>query len=269
MKILYTFFALTSLAQISFAQCDDFTVDVSYTDPLCPDYSDGSVTAMPGGGTAPYVILITDEDDFVRNPDGGAETGNLLLEGWYYIDITDDMGCTFSDSVLLVDPLEINVESYTLVHPTSIEACDGSIMINEVSGDYVSVFVSWSPDPEGISGIDAFEMTVACAGVYEVSMFSELGCAVSTEYEIGAELSVEEITSKNFVFSTNANGLIVVSDYATSVNLVVYNAEGKILDQKTLKTGSNIFTLETKGMLFYILIDSSDTVLGRGRLVYY
>lgn len=267
MKALFTLLLSALFSSFVIGQCDEFTVDVSFTDPLCPDYADGSVTAMPSGGTAPYTIFITEIDGTIRNTDGGSETGNLLLEGWYYIDITDDIGCTFSDSVLLVDPLQINLDDYTVVEPSGLEICDGSITINEVSGDYENLFYSWTPDPDDISGIDANTFTDACPGTYDLVLINEVGCSMSYEFEIGEGLSVEEFPSSQFLFSVTANGLTIQSDYAENVNLILYNSEGKIVRQETIINGSNEFTLLTKGILFYALVDSSHTVYERGRVV--
>lgn len=261
MKIITSLFTILFNFSFVIGQCDEFEVDLDFTHPLCPDYADGSVTAVPIGGTAPYVIGITDSDGIIHNLDGGSETGNLLLEGWYYIDVEDAVGCTFSDSVLLVDPLEINVESYTLIEPSGVGVCDGAVILNEVTGDYENIFVSWSPDPASISGLGAFEFTDACAGVYEVMLISELGCSVSAEYEIGAGLGITENLDPSTKIYTINNGIKIIVDNLNS-NLIfnAYTINGKLVVSQKLDSKENIIPINYKGLLVYSIFNSFNKV---------
>ena len=74
---------LTELS--SFSQYETFTVDVTYSNPTCPGYSDGCIYINPTGGTAPYVIPLTDEVGCAKEFDleigvftGVSETHSML-----------------------------------------------------------------------------------------------------------------------------------------------------------------------------------------------
>ncbi|NOQ75431.1 MAG: hypothetical protein GQ574_25700 [Crocinitomix sp.] len=259
MKIFYTFLAISLFSQFSFAQCEDFDVELTFTDPLCPDYADGSVTALPIGGELPYIILITDSDGTIHNTDGGSETGNYLLEGWYYIDVTDDMGCTFVDSVLLVDPLQINVDDYTIVEPSALEVCDGSITIDEVSGDYDNLFYAWTPDPDDISGIDANSMTDACAGTYDLVIVNEVGCSMSYEYEIGFGLSITDNILDQVVINNTIQGIYIAVETQdqSALRFQITDLSGKIILTSDISNGESFIDFNRDGFFICSIIDEN------------
>lgn len=58
--------------------------------------NDGSATANPFGGTAPYTYL--------WSTTATTQTVNGLIAGTYYLTITDDNGCSISDSVYINEP---------------------------------------------------------------------------------------------------------------------------------------------------------------------
>ncbi len=253
-------FALIS--NFGIAQCEDFDVELTFTDPLCPDYADGSVTALPSGGTLPYMILIKDSGGAIRNPDGGSETGNYLVEGWYYIDVTDDLGCTFSDSVLLVDPLEVNIDDYTIVEPTGVEECDGSITIDEVSGDYESLYYSWTPDPDDISGIDANSMTDACPGTYDLVIVNDIGCSMSYDFEIGYGLNTSEFFLDQVSINNNAQGVYIGIEIQNEQSLLfqIMSLSGKVLLASNLTNGDNFIDFNREGFFIYTIIDNNGII---------
>lgn len=253
-------FALIS--NIGISQCEDFTVELSSTHPLCPDYADGSVTATPIGGTLPYLIYITDSDGTIRNTDGGSETGNYLLEGWYYIDVTDDMGCTFIDSVLLVDPLQINVDDYTIVEPSELEVCDGSITIDEVSGDYASLYYSWTPDPDGISGIDANAMVDACAGTYDLVIVNEIGCSMAYGFEIGTGLGIAGNFLDHTKIYNTRKGVYLNLDIPKQQDLFfqITSLSGEIMLTSAILNGENFIEFNHEGILIYSIQDENGTI---------
>ncbi|MDA7803373.1 hypothetical protein N8987_02200 [Crocinitomix sp.] len=161
MKHLFSLLFISIISSIGVAQCEDFEMTLDYTHPLCPGFADGSVSPVLSGGTAPIDVEITDADGIVLGVDGP-----YLLAGWYYVYVIDAIGCELLDSVELIDPLPMVIEEMTVVDPTAFEICDGSITINEVSGDYESIYYLWVPDPDGVSGLEANVLTGACAGSY-------------------------------------------------------------------------------------------------------
>ena len=71
----------------------------SFINPLCFNDCNGSATATPTTGTAPYT--------YVWTPAGSTQTISNLCSGTYNVTITDANGCTISGSVILTNPPQI------------------------------------------------------------------------------------------------------------------------------------------------------------------
>lgn len=67
------------------------------TDVSCIDQLDGSAMAMPTGGTGSY--------DYSWSTGSSVSLADGLVEGWYWVTVTDIVGCTGTDSVYVqLDP---------------------------------------------------------------------------------------------------------------------------------------------------------------------
>jgi gliding motility-associated-like protein len=74
-------------------ECDSFHVDFE-TELACPFAFDGSVTAVPGGGTGPFIFNWENDTVFTNQL-------THLDVGVYYVTVTDQAGCVAVDSVVL------------------------------------------------------------------------------------------------------------------------------------------------------------------------
>jgi len=70
-------------------------VTLAATDPLCFDDSSGTITAVASNGFEPYAFNWTGPDTFT------ADTPEIsgLESGWYYLTVTDSIGCMAEDSM--------------------------------------------------------------------------------------------------------------------------------------------------------------------------
>jgi PKD repeat protein len=84
--------------------CANFDVTLSATDPTC-GLGDGSITATPTGGTAPYSYAWSDGD--TTNPRTG------LLPGTYLLTVTDSNSCVDTASVTLINQGVTPVAAFT------------------------------------------------------------------------------------------------------------------------------------------------------------
>ena len=71
--------------------------NLTSTNPTCDNACDGTATATPLTGTAPYT--------YVWTPSGGTQTITNLCDGTYNVTITDSSGCQTTGSVTLTDPV--------------------------------------------------------------------------------------------------------------------------------------------------------------------
>jgi len=140
--------------------------------------SNGSVNSTVGGGVSPYIFSWSN----------GATTQNLtnIPSGWYVLTVTDDHGCTITDSVYISepsDPLTVSL-SGTLI--TCFGGSDGTSEA-EASGGTAPYTYLWS------TGSTDTRVTGLQAGFYSITITDSFGNNASDTIEI--------LQPDNFVFT--------------------------------------------------------------------
>lgn len=253
MKALLTLLLISLISNLTFAQCEDFEVEVSIYNPTCWGFSDGSVT-LTISGVPPYTVEITNTDGDVVN-EGGGGTANTLTTGWYYIYVIDDAGCIFEDSVLLNHPGPIEVD---LVVEDQIEIgiCDGYAKADTVynyAGDYGSISYFWSghDDP---GGLGVKEITDVCPGEYVLTVNDENGCSNAVDFEVEGTIGINEYALHSIqVIPNRQTGEIQLMAAPTEkMTIRLYNLSGK-----------EVFNVETADHLIQL-----NQHLGQGIYIY-
>jgi hypothetical protein len=85
-----------STAQTTFTPYQ-LNANVTSTNPVCDNACNGTATATPLTGSAPFT--------YVWAPSGSTQTITNLCEGTYNVTITDSFGCQTTGSVTLTDPV--------------------------------------------------------------------------------------------------------------------------------------------------------------------
>jgi gliding motility-associated-like protein len=80
-------------------QPDSFNLNISYSNPLCNNGKDGSITAIVNGATPPFSYL------WNTNPSQATSNINNLAEGIYILEITDSNGCIKTSSPIILSGL--------------------------------------------------------------------------------------------------------------------------------------------------------------------
>lgn len=138
---------------------------------------EGKIVLHPKGGTPPY--------DFIWRKNDGTFLGNTkdigdLFPGTYSIRITDNVNCTFKDTVIIQGPL-VDVD-YT-VRKNNIH-CDeelsyGSISIDNLQGGNPPYNFNWS------TGASSSSITDLGEGLYSLTVRDVLGCLlIENSWEI-------------------------------------------------------------------------------------
>ncbi len=140
--------------------------------------SNGSVNSTVGGGVSPYIFSWSN----------GATTQNLtnIPAGWYLLTVTDDHGCTITDSVYISepsDPLAVSL-SGTLI--TCFGGSDGTSEA-EASGGTPPYTYLWS------TGSTETRVTGLQAGIYSITITDSFGNTAADTIEI--------LQPDNFVFT--------------------------------------------------------------------
>jgi gliding motility-associated-like protein len=90
------------------------TLALAGVEPSCFGLSNGSISSLVGGGTAPYNY----------NWSTGPLSVNLydLQSSWYSLTVTDDFGCSITDSIFLNEPTQITgtISGVSVICPGSL-----------------------------------------------------------------------------------------------------------------------------------------------------
>lgn len=178
------------------------TLNVQVTPPDCNE-SNGMLTAVVSGGTAAadYTFLWTDE---FNNIIGNSATLADLGPGTYTISVSDDNGCTLSETIVLLDS-DIAVDA-VLSPPSCNGIEDGSIEVT-VSGGIPPYTLNWS-GPDGFTSDQSLIENLA-AGDYLLSVTDSAGCLFTTSFVLTAPEAISiQFNVENPQCNDTSNGSI-------------------------------------------------------------
>ncbi len=152
----------------------DFTVNSIVTNISCFGGSDGRIDLSISGGESP----------FTYNWSNGASTENLtdISQGPYTVTVTDDLGCTATSMVTLLNPniLTIStsiISSYNGEDISCVGALDGQALAN-ASGGAGGFTYLWDNGQMGSN------LSNVGAGIFSVTATDAKGCEISTTVEL-------------------------------------------------------------------------------------
>jgi len=161
------------------------TATVTPTDATCNSDCDGTATATPAGGTAPYDYLW--DDISVQT----TQTATSLCAGSYNVIVGDANNCSVTMPVTINEPVLV---TFTTV-ATDIScsgSCNGSIVITAAGG---TGSYSYSID-NGNTFQASNTFSSLCAGSYDVVVIDSLGCSsVPQNTTINAPSQITATTS--------------------------------------------------------------------------
>lgn len=247
-----------------FAQCETFHTTITSASPTCFENEDGMLSAMPLGGASPYSVDIFNADGYLLNP-FGATTLNTLVEGWYYVNAEDAIGCFSNDSVFIENPVPLSLD-YTTTDPTATDICDGSILIDTVYGDYDTLTYYWAPNP---SGSEDSLLDDACYGTYILVVTNENECFVSYSIDLALYLSTTAIENNPtlFHFSALTSGSTTVQNNTSEkAVLLCYDLAGNLILSTNLSPGLNSINIPSHNHLILYQIYQSGELVDSGKM---
>lgn len=167
---LYTVTVTDSLgcvatAQVTLDEPDPISLSILIVNnSTCSGNCDGSITAIPTGGTLPFTYQWNDP----LNQTG--ETASGLCAGTYEVLVTDANGCTELISGTVEDPTGLTASIFSQ-DAQCAGVCDGLAWV-EVSGGTPPYTYSWD-DPSNQTTDTAFAL---CVGTYNVTITDGNGC---------------------------------------------------------------------------------------------
>ncbi|MFN5213341.1 MAG: PKD domain-containing protein, partial [Bacteroidota bacterium] len=145
-----------------------FTLTTQSTPEAC-NQSNGTASASVNGTTSPYTYLWNN----------GVTSQNIanLSAGAYAITVTDSIGCTVSEAVIITSAGGPNINA--AVDDITCTTNFGSIQLN-ITGGTAPYTYNWS------NGVSTTANTNLTAGTYQVTVTDNQGCSTSANYTINA-----------------------------------------------------------------------------------
>lgn len=147
----------------------ELDITVTSTSATTNGGSDGTATAIPSGGTSPY--------NYLWSTSGTTQTETGLSYGVYSVTVTDNAGCTRTESVVVNEP-----RCDTLALATT----SGNVLCNADSTGWAAVEATGGLAPYNYMWNDVSMQTTDTAfnlpaGVYEINVVDNDGCvAIAT-----------------------------------------------------------------------------------------
>lgn len=159
-------------------------VTITHTKTSCAGVCDGTLTANPTLGTAPYLYLWSNGQT--------TKTVVNLCKGLYTVTVTDANGCTKKVSCTVTSPLPIKIVT-VLTQVKCKGSCTGSIVLTASAGIAPYTYL-WS------NGSTTKDLSLLCAGPYTVTVTDFKGCTavasrIITEPAKAVTVSVTKVNS--------------------------------------------------------------------------
>jgi hypothetical protein len=201
----------------------------------CNGGSDGEIVANVTGGITPY--------SYLWSTDSIANSINTLVAGEYSITVTDDEGCTATQSKTLTQPnaLQSSLSSTLNAYGFHVNCAGGNTAAIDLTaeGGAAPYTFTWN------SGDISEDLNNKGAGTYNVRIDDNNGCFTYDTIVI-TEPPILELSANAFTY---ANG------YHVSCNSC---ADGQITLSVTGGSGSNQFAYRTNGAM--VMLNSNTTL---------
>jgi len=145
--------------------CNGLTLATDSTEVSCFGGNDGTATVTVSGGTTPYTYLW--DDPLFQT----TATATGLSAGTYIVTVTDDGGCTVTDTVIVTEPPLLVATTSGSIAPCPCP-CSGSAYLFPTGGTSPYTII-WS---NGYT--DQFQ-TGLCDGTYTVTLTDANGCTAT------------------------------------------------------------------------------------------
>jgi len=156
-----------------------FTVDFDVTEPTCWGQPNGSVTAIPSGGTSPYT--------YMWNTGDTGPTITDLMSGLYTVTVTDDDGVIVIKNVTVTEPEVVNVD-------LTANTCEIPIIITATgSGGLPPYTYNWSTGQNG-SVISVPNPGTYCVTMTDQNLCGAVECITVTVNPLNVTVQTNDLT---------------------------------------------------------------------------
>lgn len=178
-------------------------VDVTAVDASCNGECDGSATAAPAGGSAPYVYVWEQGGTPIGQ---NTQTASNLCAGTYDVTVVDNVGCETTESITVGEPTVLDGN----LDPTDAlcdGGCDGEIDVVGVGGGSAPYQYSLN-NGTNQAGTN---FNGLCAGAQQVEIIDDNNCSLILNTTIGEPTPVSVVVDNTTPATCGSdNGTVTV-----------------------------------------------------------
>ena len=204
----------SSVLQVNIEQPENLLPNALATPVSAPGNTDGTATANPSGGVAPYQFLWSTGEN--------SQTITGLAEGFYVVTVTDANNCTAEETLEVTD-IDCNLSvSVNAAEPACSGEANGSASAIPAGGVGTLTY-AWS------NGATTQTIGGLAAGQYAVTVSDENGCTWSASLTLAEPpaLTLELVGVVNTVCPNDATGEATVSAAGGSGNILINWSNGQ------------------------------------------
>jgi gliding motility-associated-like protein len=164
------------------------TTTLAQNNTVCPSSCDGSATATPSGGTAPYFYSWTDPSTQIT------QTAINLCQGLITVQVTDNNGCQVSQNITISNPLAMVIGD--TITPANCNQPDGAAEAFVTANGQAPFSFEWSNGTTVLSTTS--QLTGVPAGTYFVTV-TDFNLCTETKAVTIPNLSGPQIDGTNKV----------------------------------------------------------------------
>ncbi|MFM7023981.1 MAG: glycosyl hydrolase [Flavobacteriales bacterium] len=222
---------------------EEITDSISFTSSTCSANDGSAAITVLSGGEAPYAFLWD-----ARAANQNSATALNLGAGWYACTITDNKGCSKTDSVKVKNTGGVQITSSGQTEPSCFGKCDGVAMVVAQNGKrpYTYTWTSTASSDSTASGL--------CDGSYQVTVTDQNQCIDIMNFTLAApdELQVTLLPFSTDVIcvdgSVQMNGIVSggTPPYSTKWNNDPSISNNNILNPVLIPLSKTKYTLTVK-----------------------
>lgn len=144
------------------------------TNVQCYGETNGSIDLNASGGVQTLTYAWQHSNSLT------APSASSLGASTYAFTVTDANGCTFDSAIVITQPATPYNVSGTVTNATCYAGCNGSINVNNVSGNNPPYTYAWSTSPAQTTAI----ASNLCAGQYTITITDLNNCTTSSPFTV-------------------------------------------------------------------------------------
>lgn len=180
-------------------------IDLDSVDVACNGDATGSivatVTTIGGAANTPYIYAWSHDNGLLIN------TANNLVAGTYYLTVTDALGCSSVDSIVVNEPTALAVTTQSITNIDCNGDATGAATIS-VTGGVMPYTYNWNN-----STSDSATIVNATAGTYNVSITDANSCTITHSVTIteNPPIVVNNVVTKQLDCAGDTDGGFTVT----------------------------------------------------------